>query len=45
MRYTIKDGKVIESFWIDAPYDTREDAQEALDEMNNLMDSHRLLPH
>jgi hypothetical protein len=31
MRYEIKAGKIVESFWIDAPYDTKEDALEALE--------------
>ena len=30
MRYVIKDGKIIESFSIDAPFDTKTDAEEAL---------------
>jgi hypothetical protein len=31
MRYEIKAGQIVESFWIDAPYDTKEDAKEALE--------------
>lgn len=30
MRYRIINGMVQESFWIDAPYDTLQDAREAL---------------
>lgn len=32
MKYEIKDGKIRQSIWIDAPYDTFKDAEEALKE-------------
>lgn len=31
MRYEIKNGQVVESIFIDAPYDTREDAERHVD--------------
>ncbi len=32
MRYEIVKGEIRDSIWIDAPYDTKSDAQEAISE-------------
>lgn len=32
MRYLIKNSQIVESFWIDAPYDSYQDALDALND-------------